>query len=160
MKVRLLKSSIKVTFLNVCHIPHFCVTDNYVTRISDLKFTQDRQQRHWHRDEGRGAPRSSSFNKKQPSPSHLAWEISPSDGSIPGPQLLSILAFIILFLLWLSQMTRKIISFQVLQTCLHLWRHSRLLRPTIIIMSLKSASGNVSQAILNILWWYLKCIIS
>ena len=93
-------------------------------------------------------------NNKQPSPSHLAWEISSSDGNIPGPQFFSILAFIILFLLLLSQMSLRIFSFQVLQTCLHLWRLSRprgLSRPTIIMMSLNIGSGNMSQAIINII---------
>ena len=28
------------TFLNVCHFPHFCLTNNYVTIICDLQFTQ------------------------------------------------------------------------------------------------------------------------
>ena len=85
---------------------------------------------------------------KRPSPNHFACEISSSDGSIPGPQLLSIFSCIIFFLLWLPQMSCKIFSFHVLQTCLHLWRLSMLSRPTIIMMSLNIGSGNMSQDII------------
>ena len=91
-------------------------------------------------------------------PSHFAWEISSSDGSIPEPQVFSILSFIILFLFCLSQMSLNIISFQVLQTCLHLWRLSRLSRPTIIIISLNTSSGNTAQVI--IYCWNLKCCLT
>ena len=99
------------------------------------------------------------INKKQPLPSHLAWAISSSDGSIfiSGPflyqdQLLLILSFIIFLLFWLSQMFLKIISFHILQTCLHLWRPSRLRRPIIIMISLKTSSGSVVQSTIIFCW--------
>ena len=67
----------------------------------------------------------------------------------------SILSFIIFFLLLLPQMSLKIISFQVLQTCLHLWRLSRLSRPIIIMMLLNISSGIVTQDMI-IFFWNLK----
>ena len=76
-------------------------------------------------------------------PNHLAQEISSSDGNIPGrvnvlktgpDQIFSILILIIFLLLGLSQMFCMIIEFHAVHTCSHLWRLSKLLRLTIIMI--------------------------
>ena len=78
-------------------------------------------------------------------PGHLACDISTSD-IMPVFQVFCILVLMISHLLGFSQMMLKIRSFQVLQTCLHLWRLSKLSRTIFIMTSLKMRSGNMRQS--------------
>ena len=82
----------------------------------------------------------------------MAWVICSSDGSTSELHLFSNSTFNIFFTLWLSQKFWRIFSFHALHTCLHLWRLSRLSRPIINIILMKTSSGNMCQLMIACLY--------